>query len=71
MAKFKANYDEQYRLIVRRSDGVEFTAEVMIPPSVQVELTGERDQADVPVKIIGKPPNLVDVDVLIDVITLH
>jgi len=69
-ARFKANYEEHYRLVVRRSDGTESSAEVTIPPSVQVELTGERDRANVPVQIIGKPPNLVDVHVTYDAITL-
>ena len=69
-AKFKANYEESYRLIVRRSDGVESTAEVTIPPPVLIELMGERDRANVPIKVIGKLPNLVDVHVLYDAITL-
>ena len=38
-AAFRAQYEERYRLIVRRSDGAESSAEVTIPPHVKVELT--------------------------------
>ncbi|MCY4204977.1 MAG: hypothetical protein OXE92_04540 [Bacteroidetes bacterium] len=69
-AKFSAEYEKSYRLSVRRSDGAESSAEVTIPPSVDVQLTDERNRTIVPVEIIGKPPNLVDVFVLYDAVTL-
>ena len=69
-AKFSAEYEERYRLSVRRSDGAESSAEVTIPPSVEVKLTDERNRVVVPIQIYGKPPNLVDVSVTYDAITL-
>ncbi len=69
-AAFRAQYEESYRLSVRRSDGAESSAEVTIPPPVEVELTDERNRVIVPIQIHGKPPNLVDVSVIYDAITL-
>lgn len=69
-AAFKARYEERYRLEVRRSDGVSSSAEVTIPPPVRVELVDERNSVVVPAVIHGKPPNLVDVAVIYDAITL-
>jgi hypothetical protein len=69
-AAFRAQYEERYRLSVRRSDGAESSAEVTIPPPVKVELTDERNRVIVPIQIHGKPPNLVDVSVIYDAITL-
>ncbi len=69
-AAFSARYEERYRLSVLRSDGAESSAEVTIPPPVEVELTDERNRVIVPVQIHGKPPNLVDVSVTYDAITL-
>ncbi len=69
-AAFRARYEERYRLIVRRSDGAESSAEVTIPPPVKVELTDERNRVIVPIQIHGKPPNLVNVTVTYDAITL-
>ena len=69
-AAFRARYEERYRLSVRRSDGAESSAEVTIPPPVEVDLIDERNRIVVPVRIHGKPPNLVDVSVTYDAITL-
>ncbi|MDE2646746.1 MAG: hypothetical protein OXI05_13050 [Bacteroidota bacterium] len=69
-AEFSAEYENRYRLSVRRSDGAESSAEVTIPPPVEVELIDERNRVIVPVHIHGKPPNLVDVAVTYDAITL-
>ncbi len=69
-AEFRAEYEHSYRLSVRRSDGEESSAEVTIPPPVEVELIDERDRVIVPVHIHGKPPRLVDVTVTYDAITL-
>ena len=69
-SEFRAEYENRYRLSVRRSDGAESSAEVTIPPPVDVELTDERNRVIVPVHIHGKPPNLVDVTVTYDAITL-
>ena len=69
-AAFRARHEEQYRLEVKRSDGVMSTATVTIPPSVTVELVDERNRSVVPAFIHGKPPNLVDVSVIYDAITL-
>ncbi len=69
-AVFEVRYEERYRLEVRRSDGAMSGAEVTIPPSVEVELVDERNRAVVPAIIYGKPPNLVDVSVIYDAITL-
>ncbi len=69
-SEFRAEYENRYRLSVRRSDGAESSAEVTIPPRVEVELTDERNRVIVPVHIQGKPPNLVDVTVTYDAITL-
>ena len=67
---FRAEYEHSYRLEVLRSDGAISSAEVTIPPPVEVELIGERDRAIIPALIHGKPPNLVDVSVIYDAITL-
>ena len=67
---FRAEYERSYRLEVRRSDGQTTSAEVTIPPPVEVELVGERDRTVIPALIHGKPPNLVDVSVIYDAITL-
>ena len=69
-AAFRARYEEQYRLEVTRSDGAQSTATVSIPPPVTVELIDERNRTVVPAFIHGKPPNLVDVSVTYDAITL-
>ncbi len=69
-AEFEAQYEHRYRLSVRRSDGVESSVEVTIPPPVEVELIDERNRSIVPVHIKGKPPNLVDLAVTYDAITL-
>ncbi len=69
-AAFRAQYEERYRLSVRRSDGAESSAEVTIPPPVKVELTDERNRVIVPIQIHGKPPKLVNASVIYDAITL-
>jgi len=69
-AAFRAVHEEQYRLEVTRSDGSKSTATVTIPPPVTVELVDERNRTVVPAYIHGKPPNLVDVSVVYDAITL-
>ena len=69
-AAFRARFEEQYRLEVKRSDGNQSTATVTIPPPVTVELVDERNRTVVPAFIHGKPPNLVDVAVIYDAITL-
>ena len=67
---FQAEYEHTYRLEVRRSDGATSTARVTIPPPVTVELVDARNRIVVPVFIHGKPPNLVDVNVLYEAATL-
>ena len=67
---FTAQHDHRYRLEVARSDGAVSTAQVTIPPPVTVELVNARNAVVVPAYIHGKPPNLVDVSVVYDAITL-
>ena len=69
-AAFRAEHEQSYRLEVTRSDGAASSAEVTIPPAVEVELVDERNRIVVPAFIHGKPPNLVDVSVIYDAITL-
>ena len=69
-AAFQAEYEQTYRLEVRRSDGAVSSAEVTIPPKVRVEMTDARNRIVVPVMIHGKPPNLVDVHVEYDAATM-
>ncbi len=69
-SKFKAEYNHRYRLEVRRSDGAISSAEVTIPPPVEVELINARNAVVVAVYIHGRPPNLVDASVVYDAITL-
>ena len=69
-AELRVEYEESYRLEVRRSDGQTSSAEVTIPPAVEVELVDERNRVVIPAIIHGKPPNLVDVSVIYDAITL-
>jgi len=67
---FTPDFDEEYRLDVRRSDGATSSAQVRIPPFIEIELVGEKDRAVVPVILHGKPPNLVDIVAIYDAITL-
>ncbi len=69
-AAFRAEFEHSYRLDVRRSDGATSSASVTIPPPVSVELVDARNRIVVPVFIHGRPPNLVDVSVLYDAVTL-
>ncbi len=69
-AAFRPAFDRKYRLEAIRSDGQTSSAEVTIPPEVRVELVDERTRIQIPAVIHGKPPSLVQVQVVYDAITL-
>jgi hypothetical protein len=62
-AAFRAQEGDRYRLEVERSDGAASTAEVRIPPSVDVELNPSEASTTLPVRIMGEAPHLLGVGV--------
>ncbi len=62
-APFRPQHGHDYRLEVVRSDGSRSTADVTVPPPVEIELNTAVERSTLPVRIIGDAPHIIGVEV--------